>query len=78
MPEYADEIPEEQRGNVFTSGYSVWVTSNQLTTTRGAVLFKQLLNMHIVSSTFQYYRDCFLFALSVVCRRGRTAVRPGC
>ena len=43
----------------------MWINSSHSTTTRGAVLFKQMLNVHMVSSTFQYYRDCFLFALSV-------------
>ena len=64
-PEKAEEIPEEHRVGVLTTGYNLWVTSNHLTTTRGAVLFKHLLNVNMVSSSFQYYRDCFLFALSV-------------
>ena len=64
-PEKAEEIPEEHRGSVLTVGYNLWVTSNHLTTTRGAVLFKQLLNVNMVSNSFQYYRDCFLFALSM-------------
>ena len=64
-PDKAEDIPEEHRSNVLTAGYNVWINSSHLTTTRGAVLFKQMLNVHMVSSTFQYYRDCFLFALSV-------------
>jgi hypothetical protein len=64
-PDKAEDIPEEHRSNVLTAGYNVWINSSHLTTTRGAVLFKQRLNVHMVSSTFQYYRDCFLFALSV-------------
>ena len=64
-PEKAEEIPEEHRVGMLTTGYNLWVTSNHLTTTRGAVLFKHLLNVNMVSSSFEYYRDCFLFALSV-------------
>ena len=64
-PEKAEEIPQEHRVSVLTTGYNLWVTPNHLTTTRGTVLFKQLLNVNMVSSSFQYYRDCFLFALSV-------------
>ena len=57
-PDKAEEIQEEQRSNVLIVGYNVWINSSHLTTTRGAVLFKQLLNVHMVSSTFQYYQDC--------------------
>ena len=64
-PEKAKEIPEEHRVGMLTTGYSLWVTSNHLTTTWGPVLFKHLLNVNMVSSSFQYYRDCFLFAVSV-------------
>jgi len=64
-PDKAEDIPEEHRSNVLTAGYNVWINSSHLTTRRGTVLFKQMLNVHMVSSTFQYYRDCFLFALRV-------------
>ena len=64
-PDKSEDIPEEHRSNVLTAGYNVWINSSHLTTTRGAVLFKQMLNVLMVSSTFQYYKDCFLFALSV-------------
>ena len=64
-PEKAEEVPEEDRPNVLMAGYGAWAASKHMTTTRGAVLFKQLLNMHMVCSAFQHYRDCFLFALSV-------------
>ena len=55
----------EHMSNMLTAGCNLWVTSNHFTTTRGAVLFKQLPNGNMVSSSFEYYRDCFLFALSV-------------
>ena len=52
-PEKAEDIPEEHRSNKLPVGYNIWLTSNSLTTTRGAVLFKQLLNVNMVSSSFQ-------------------------
>ena len=64
-PEKAEEVLEEHGINVLIAGYTLWLTSNQLSMTRGAVLFQHLLDVSMVSSSFTYYRDCFLFALSV-------------
>ena len=46
------------------AGYSGWQTSSHLSTTYSAVFFRHLLNVNMVSSSFEYYRDCFLLVLS--------------
>ena len=64
-PGLAEQVPLESRTTVLDCGYTWWTTSNTLTTTRCAVLFRRLLGVPIVRLQFLTYRDAFLFALAV-------------
>ena len=64
-PGLVDNVPVESRNVVLECGFTCWNASATLSTTRCAVLFRRLLEVSMVSSSFVTYRDAFLFTLSL-------------
>ena len=65
MPELSAEVPVESRATFVDVGFRFWTMSATLTTTRCALLFRNLVGFPLVSSEFLKYRGSFLFALAV-------------
>ena len=65
MAQLAHNVPVESRQAVLDCEFTFWTQSEPLNTTRCAVLFNRSPGVPIVSSSFTYYRDVFLFALAV-------------
>ena len=55
----------ESRRAILDCSYTFWTQSEHLNTTQCAVLFNRQLGVPMVSSSFTFYRNAFLFALAV-------------
>ena len=65
MPELSADVPVEGRAAVLDVGFRFRTMSATLTTTRCALLFRNLVGFPLVSSEDLKYRDSFPFALAV-------------
>ena len=64
-PGLAEDVPVESRNVVLDCGFTSSNVFSTRNTTRCAVLFRRVLGVSMVSSSFVTCRDAFLFALFV-------------